>query len=119
MSAISQTKGTAALDIEAIKKRRDWRQGRDLSQFELRLDDEFLAKHYAEDVTALIEELEALRDLMVSVEGLYVVEHGEPLADFYQPDSKVQGLLRRAGCYERGSRPGNGPLYLSPPGSEE
>jgi hypothetical protein len=48
-------------DIDTIKKRRDWRQGLDLSQFELRLDDEHLAKHYAEDVTALIDEVERLR----------------------------------------------------------
>ena len=40
--------------IEAIKKRRDWRAGKDLSPVEVRLDDEHLAKHYAEDVTFLI-----------------------------------------------------------------
>ena len=40
--------------IDAIKARRDWRVGKDLSPFELRLDDERLAKHYAEDVTFLL-----------------------------------------------------------------
>lgn len=48
------------LSIEAIKARRDWRQGRTLSLVESRLNDEHLARHYAADVTALIGEVERL-----------------------------------------------------------
>lgn len=63
-------------DLNAIKKRRDWRVGKDLSPFELRLDDEYLAKHYAEDVTALMNEIERLRAAI----GLAVIriEEGHP-----------------------------------------
>jgi hypothetical protein len=43
--------------IDAIKARLDWRVGRDLSLLELRLDDEYLAKHYAEDVTFLLSHI--------------------------------------------------------------
>lgn len=44
--------------IAVIKARRDWRQGKELSPFELRLDDEHLARHYAEDVTFLLALIE-------------------------------------------------------------
>jgi hypothetical protein len=56
------------VDIDAIKKRRDWRQGKTLSVTEYRLYNENLATHYAEDVTALIDEVQALRSLLVTVD---------------------------------------------------
>ena len=60
-------------------------------------------------------EIEELRDILVTADGYYVLINDRPFADFFQPDWKGQEVLRRAGCYERGSRPGNGPKYLSPP----
>lgn len=51
-------RGGAITDLATIKARRDWRTGKDLSPFELRLDDECLARHYAEDVTLLLEIIE-------------------------------------------------------------
>lgn len=44
--------------IEAITARRDWRKNRDLTPMEYRLDDECLARHYAEDVTFLLFQID-------------------------------------------------------------
>ena len=66
-------------------------------------------------ILAVVKEMRTLRSLLVIVEGHHVLTHQEPLADLFQPNWKGQKVLRRAGCYERGSRPGDGPLYLSPP----
>ncbi len=51
-------------DIDTIKARRDWHEGRDLSPFEIRLDIEHLGNHYDEDVTALIRYVEELEEAL-------------------------------------------------------
>jgi hypothetical protein len=65
------------LTIEAIKARRDSRFGKDLSQFELRLDDECLAKHYAEDVTFLLAHAEDLRHALLQIGSMWEYRDAE------------------------------------------
>jgi hypothetical protein len=60
------------------------------------------------------EHLAAANDLLQWVDGYFAMTTNRPLADQFPADSPMQAVLARAGCYERGSRRGNGPLYLSP-----
>ena len=71
------------VDLDVIKARRDWRNGRDLSPFEIRLDDEHLAKHYATDVTALVEQVEQLRQFVADVKCAL-----GPYGDTHQPEAQ-------------------------------